>query len=129
MQQIPSYTDGPLTEPGEGPSPADSLARHFAWLLGLALVGIVLLLALLAYSTYTVATVLVPDRGGTFREGVAGSPQYLSPIWCQGDDVDRDLCTLIYRGLTRIDKSGRVVPDLPALSWLPSRRCSSLGAL
>ncbi|MFN8466792.1 MAG: peptide ABC transporter substrate-binding protein [Caldilineaceae bacterium] len=116
MQQIPSYTDGPLTEPGEGPSPADSLARHFPWLLGVALIGIVLLLALLAYSTYTVATVLVPDRGGTFREGVAGSPQYLSPIWCQGDDVDRDLCTLIYRGLTRIDKSGRVVPDLAA-SW------------
>ena len=107
---------GPYTEPGEGPSPADSLARHFAWLLGLALIGIVLLLALLAYSTYTVATVLVPDRGGTFREGVAGSPQYLSPIWCQGDDVDRDLCTLIYRGLTRIDKTGRVVPDLAA-SW------------
>ena len=116
MQQIPSYTDGPLTDSGGGPSPADSLARHFPWLLGLALIGIVLLLALLAYSTYTVATVLVPDRGGTFREGVAGSPQYLSPIWCQGDDVDRDLCTLIYRGLTRIDKSGRVVPDLAA-SW------------
>ncbi len=114
MQPIPSYTDGPLSESGGSQSPADSLARHFAWLLGLALIGIVLLLALLAYSTYTVATVLVPDRGGAFREGVAGAPQYLSPIWCQGDDVDRDLCTLIYRGLTRIDKSGRVVPDLAA---------------
>jgi peptide/nickel transport system substrate-binding protein len=116
MQQIPSYTDGPLADSGGSPSPAESLARHFPWLLGLALVGIILLLTLLAYSTYTVATVLVPDRGGTFREGVAGSPQYLSPIWCQGDDVDRDLCTLIYRGLTRIDKNGRVVPDLAA-SW------------
>jgi peptide/nickel transport system substrate-binding protein len=114
MQQIPSYTDGPLTDRGGGPSPAESLARHFPWLLGLALVGIVLLLSLLAFSTYTVATVLAPDRGGTFREGVAGSPQYLSPIWCQGDDVDRDLCALIYRGLTRIDKNGRVVPDLAA---------------
>jgi peptide/nickel transport system substrate-binding protein len=116
MQQIPSYTDGPLGESGAGPSPADSLARHFPWLLGLALLGILLLLGLLAVSTYTVATVLVPDRGGTFREGVAGSPQFLSPIWCEGDDVDRDLCTLIYRGLTRIDKNGRVVPDL-AESW------------
>lgn len=114
MQQIPSYTDGPLGDSPAGQSPADSLSRHFPWLLGLALIGIVLLLSLLAYSTYTVATVLVPDRGGTFREGVAGAPQYLSPIWCQGDDVDRDLCALIYRGLTRIDKSGRVVPDLAA---------------
>jgi peptide/nickel transport system substrate-binding protein len=116
MQHIPSYTDGPLGENSGDPSPADSLARHFPWLLGLALLGILLLLGLLAVSTYTVATVLVPDRGGTFREGVAGSPQYLSPIWCEGDDVDRDLCTLIYRGLTRIDKNGRVVPDL-AESW------------
>jgi len=114
MQQIPSYTDGPAGESLTGHSPADSLARHFPWLLGLALIGILLLLSLLAFSTYTVATVLVPDRGGTFREGVAGAPQYLSPIWCNGDDVDRDLCTLIYRGLTRIDKSGRVVPDLAA---------------
>ena len=118
MQQIPSYTDGPAGSPlGEslaGQSPAESLTRHFPWLLGLALIGIFLLLSLLALSTYTVATVLVPDRGGTFREGVAGAPQNLSPIWCSGDDVDRDLCTLIYRGLTRIDKSGRVVPDLAA---------------
>lgn len=114
MQQIPSYTDGPLSDQPAGQSPADSLARHLPWLLGLALIGIILLLSLLAFSTYTVATVLIPDRGGVFREGVAGAPQYLSPIWCQGDDVDRDLCTLIYRGLTRIDKNGRVVPDLAA---------------
>jgi peptide/nickel transport system substrate-binding protein len=114
MQQIPSYTDGRLSDHSAGPSPADSLARHFPWLLGLALIGIILLLSLLAFSTYTVATVLVPDRGGTFREGVAGAPQYLSPIWCQGDSVDHDLCALIYRGLTRIDKNGRVVPDLAA---------------
>ena len=120
MQQIPSYTDGPLGDnpAGQAPgqSPAESLARHLPWLLGMALIGILLLLSLLAFSTYTVATVLVPDRGGVFREGVAGAPQYLSPIWCQGDDVDRDLCSLIYRGLTRIDKNGRVVPDLAA-SW------------
>lgn len=119
MQQIPSYTDGPggSGRLGDSPveqSPADSLARHFPWLLGLALIGILLLLSLLAFSTYTVATVLAPDRGGTFREGVAGAPQYLSPVWCQGESVDRDLCALIYRGLTRIDKSGQVVPDLAA---------------
>ena len=48
--------------------------------------------------------------------GWPGAPQYLSPIWCQDDNVDRDLCALIFRGLTRIDKNGRVVPDLAA-SW------------
>jgi len=112
MQQTPSYGDEPL----DALAPADSVARHLPWLVMLALIGIVLLVTLLAYSTYSVATVLVPDRGGVFREGVAGSPQFLSPIWCQNDDVDRDLCALIYRGLTRVDKSGRVVPDL-AEGW------------
>lgn len=100
----------------EAPSPTESLGRHLPWLIGLALVGIGLLIALLGFSTYSIATVLVPDRGGTFREGVAGMPQYLSPIWCQDDDVDKDLCALVYRGLTRVDKRGRVVPDL-AEGW------------
>lgn len=116
MQQIPSFSDGPFDQPADGPSPAESLSRHFLWLLALALVGIVVLLALLGFSTFSVPTVLVPDRGGVFREGVAGSPQYLSPLWCQSDDVDRDLCALVYRGLTRVDKSGSIVPDLAA-SW------------
>ena len=101
---------------GETASPAESLGRHLRWLIALALVGITLLMLLLGYSTYSIVTVLVPDRGGVFREGVAGQPQYLNPIWCQNDDVDRDLCTLIYRGLTRIDKTGRIVPDL-AEGW------------
>ncbi|MBW7883770.1 MAG: peptide ABC transporter substrate-binding protein [Caldilineaceae bacterium] len=87
------------------------------WLVLVALIGVSTLLALLGYATYTVPTVLVPDRGGIFREGVAGTPQYLSPIWCQSDDVDRDLCALVYRGLTRMDKNGRVVPDL-AEGWV-----------
>lgn len=104
-------------EPYDGPSPTEALGRHLPWLVALALGGIAVLVILLAYSTYTVPTVLAPDRGGVFREGVAGAVQYLSPLWCQTDDVDRDLCTLVYRGLTRIDKSGRVVPDL-AEGWV-----------
>ena len=84
-------------EPYDGPSPTEALGRHLPWLVALALGGIAILVILLAYSTYTVPTVLAPDRGGVFREGVAGAVQYLSPLWCQTDDVDRDLCTLVYR--------------------------------
>ncbi len=78
----------------------------------LALAGILLLATLLGYSTYSLATVLVPDQGGVFREGVAGNPKYLNPLLCDATDIDLDLCSLLYRGLTRIDKHGRVVPDL-----------------
>ena len=112
MQHPSSY----LGDSIDAPPPTESLFRHMRWLVPLALIGIALLALLLSYSTYSVATILVPDRGGVFREGVAGFPQYLSPIWCQTDDVDHDLCTLIYRGLTRVDKTGRVVPDL-AETW------------
>jgi len=99
-------------------SPSESINKLFRWQVILALLGIMLLLVtLLGYSTYTLATTLVPERGGVFREGVAGEPIYLSPLRCQSDnDVDQDLCVLLFRGLTRIDSTGQVVPDL-AEDW------------
>lgn len=87
------------------------------WLILIALAGIGVLVTTLGFATYTVPTVLIPDRGGVFREGGAGAPQYLHPVWCQNDlGIDGDLCALVYRGLMRFDKNGRVVPDL-AESW------------
>lgn len=98
-------------------SPVVSLSRHLRWQVILTLVGIVLLVTLLGYSSYTVATVAIPDKGGTFREGVAGNPVYLTPLRCQGDNqIDQDICALLFRGLTKIDANGRVIPDL-AETW------------
>ncbi|GIV77899.1 ABC transporter substrate-binding protein [Litorilinea aerophila] len=97
-------------------SPAVSIGRHLRWQVILALAGILSLALLLGYSTYQVETVLVPDRGGVFREGIAGRPQYLNPLLCNVTEADQDLCGLLYRGLTRIDKRGRAVPDL-ASGW------------
>ncbi len=95
-------------------SPTASIGRHLRWQVVLALVGVTLLATILGYSTYSLATVLVPDSGGVFREGVAGNPKYLNPLLCDATDIDLDLCRLLYRGLTTIDKHGRVVPDLAA---------------
>ncbi|HHW89193.1 MAG TPA: peptide ABC transporter substrate-binding protein [Chloroflexi bacterium] len=99
-------------------TPADSLGRHMRWLVVIALATIVTLVVMLGFATYTVPTVLVPDQGGVFREGVAGLPQYLHPVWCQShtNNVDSDLCRLVYRGLTQLGENGRIVPDL-AESW------------
>lgn len=97
-------------------SPTASIGQHLRWQLALALAGVLLLATLLGYSTYNLATVLVPDEGGVFREGVAGNPRYLNPLLCDATDIDLDLCHLLYRGLTRIDKNGRVVPEL-AVDW------------
>lgn len=97
-------------------TPTDSLGRHLRWQVLLACLGLLALVSLLGYSTYSVTTILVPDRGGVFREGVVGNPRYLNPFVCDRNEVDEDLCTLLFRGLTRIDQHGRVVPDL-ASDW------------
>ncbi len=88
------------------------MGRYVRWQVAIALLGIASLSTLLAYSAYSFTTVLVPDRGGTFREGVVGSAQYINPLLCHYNDVDQDLCALVFRGLTRLDEQGRAVPDL-----------------
>lgn len=97
-------------------SPAESIGRHLRWQLLLALAGILILATLLGYSAYNTPTVLVPAQGGVFREGVAGSPRYINPLRCDVTEVDYDLCAALYRGLTRVDRNGRTVPDL-AEGW------------
>ena len=88
------------------------MSKHLRWQVVITLLGIALLGSLLAYLTFTFATVIVPGAGGTYVEGLAGSPQYINPILCQYDQVDRDLCSLIFNGLTRLNERGEVVPDL-----------------
>jgi peptide/nickel transport system substrate-binding protein len=110
MQIRPTYASRALA------SPAETVGRHLRWQLLLALIGILLLASLLGYSTYSVTTVLVPAHGGTFREGVAGNPRFLNPLLCEANTVDQDLCALLYRGLTKINKQGRVLPDI-AEDW------------
>ncbi len=75
-----------------------------------------LLAALLRYAAYNFTSVTVPDRGGTFVEGVAGNPQYLNPLLSQYNQVDGTLCALLFNGLTKLDEQGNVVPDLVE-SW------------
>jgi len=92
------------------------LSRHVRWQATLAFLGILLVIALLSYATYTYTSQEVPARGGVFIEGVAGNPQYINPILCQYNEVDRDLCALIFSGLLKLDENGAWQPDL-AESW------------
>ena len=109
----PSLADAPPAMPL---SPTESLGRHLRWQVLVACLGLFALVSLLGYSTYSVTTVLIPDRGGVFREGVVGNPRYLNPLICDRNEVDEDLCGLLFRGLTKIDRHGRAIPDL-ASSW------------
>ena len=62
------------------------------------------------------ATVPVPDVGGTYIEGVVGTPEFINPLLCDANVADRDLCSLVFAGLTQFDENGEVVPNLAA-SW------------
>jgi peptide/nickel transport system substrate-binding protein len=88
------------------------LGRYLRWQAVIAVLGIVLLALLLRYAAYNFTTVTVPDRGGTYVEGVAGSPQYLNPILSQYNAVDGVLTALLFNGLTKLDEQGDVVADL-----------------
>ncbi len=54
----------------------------------------------------------VPDTGGAYVEAVVGNPSYLNPVLLQFNQVDRDLSSLLFSGLTRFDENGLIVPDL-----------------
>ncbi len=92
------------------------MIRYIRWQAVIAVVGVILLVLLVGYLAYTTTTVIAPDVGGTYVEGIAGRPSYINPILCQYNQVDTDLVSLIFSGLTDINERGETVPDL-ARDW------------
>lgn len=88
---------------------------HIRWQTIIALVSILLLGVLLGYLAYSLTTVIVPDFGGTYVEGVAGNPQAINPL-LQNNEIDRDLVSLVFSSLTRVDEHAEIVPEL-ARRW------------
>lgn len=85
------------------------------WQFLLAFLGAALLVALLGHLAQGMTTVIVPDSGGTYAEGVAGKPQVVNPLLAR-TAVDQDLISLVFEGLTSRSATGEVTPRL-ARSW------------
>jgi len=85
------------------------------WQILLAATGVIVLGGLLTNLALSRTTVLVPERGGIYVEGVAGRPRYINPILWQ-NEAERDLVTLVFSGLTTVNDRGEVIPAL-ARSW------------
>ncbi|MCX6759670.1 MAG: ABC transporter substrate-binding protein [Candidatus Nealsonbacteria bacterium] len=66
----------------------------------------------LSNNFYLKNTEIKPAKGGTYIEGVVGSPRFINPLYSQTNDVDRDLTELIYSGLMKHNEEGKVVIDL-----------------
>jgi peptide/nickel transport system substrate-binding protein len=86
-------------------------AQERRWFWGAAFV----FLAALALGLSDMAAtrlVNIPATGGTYTEGLVGSPKLINPLLAPLNDVDRDLVGLVYSGLFRIDQNLEPVPDL-----------------
>lgn len=53
----------------------------------------------------------VPTRGGSFVEGIIGSPRFINPL-LSNSDTDRDLTALVYSGLLKATPEGELIEDL-----------------
>jgi len=65
----------------------------------------------LVMRTYIRFTHPVPGVGGSYTEGMIGSPRVINPLYLSRD-ADRDIARLVFSGLITYDGAGNVVPDL-----------------
>lgn len=66
----------------------------------------------LLFNFYFEKTEIVPAEGGTYTEGMLGSPRFINPVYAATSDVDRDLTELIFSGLMKYNPEGKIVADL-----------------
>ena len=65
----------------------------------------------LLYKVNKFFLVEVPDYGGSLTEGIMGSPRFINPL-LSSSDIDKDLSSLIYSGLLKVNSVGELVPDI-----------------
>lgn len=53
----------------------------------------------------------IPSQGGTLVEGVIGFPRFINPLIAISD-ADKDLASVIYSGLMKVNEKGELLPDL-----------------
>ncbi len=88
------------------------MTRRSRWPLVAGLVLSILGLSALWYANREGTGAEVPAYGGRYVEAVVGSPGRVNPLYMAFNDVDRDLASLVFSGLTRIGPDGRPLPDL-----------------
>jgi peptide/nickel transport system substrate-binding protein len=65
----------------------------------------------LLYKVNNSFLVEIPDYGGSLTEGIVGAPRFINPLLASSD-VDRDLTTLVYSGLLKVNSQGELIPDI-----------------
>lgn len=89
----------------ESASPSDNL------ILRLILFVVVFSGIWTALSINNEHSVLSPTYGGSFTEGIIGTPRYINPVLAI-TRADQDVVALIYSGLLKISPEGQLVNDV-----------------
>lgn len=76
-----------------------------------ALIGTLVFLAW-AFLLYKNFTVVVPEEGGKYTEGMVSAPRYINPILAQTSQADADLVRIVYDGLFARAKDGSIEPRM-----------------
>jgi peptide/nickel transport system substrate-binding protein len=90
------------------------VGRYIRWQVILTLTGIAMTMAFLSFLSLSRTTVIIPDVGGVYTEGIVGQPQFINPLLAQYNQVDQNLSDLIFSGLTRMNGEGDLEPNLAA---------------
>lgn len=82
------------------------------WLIAWTLIVIMGMSAATMLAGVSLAlTTKVPAQGGTYTEGVVGTPRFVNPLLAISE-ADRDLSSMVYSGLLRRNPDGTLVPDV-----------------
>ncbi|MBI2042218.1 MAG: hypothetical protein HYT21_00475 [Candidatus Nealsonbacteria bacterium] len=79
----------------------------FFFLLFVFLSSGITLLASLYYKN----TEIRPAVGGSYTEGMVGSPRFINPIYAASNDADKALTEVIFSGLMGYDEQGKIIGD------------------
>ncbi len=90
--------------------------RRIVVICSLFLVLNILFLGVVFFKKHIVS---IPLSGGSYSEGLVGSPKYINPLYASNRDVDIDISSLIFSSLFKYDEKGVLIGDL-AESWSKS---------
>lgn len=92
-----------------------SLSQVGRWFFSISLILLIIGSIGGIISISNIFTSPIPQRGGTYHEGITGTPRFINPVIAYSE-ADQDLTHLVYNGLVRLDESGLLIPDI-AKSW------------
>lgn len=87
------------------------LSSKEAFVIKLSLIVIVVGLIITGRHWYLTHSVLMPQAGGAYIEGLTGTPNLVNPLLAPANEVDQDISRLLFNGLFR-QQNNKTVPDL-----------------